>query len=105
MSAAQWMRLDEANLQLSGPLDRHSVVSLWPSLQQWVPTTNVVKCDLQAIERIDSAGMAFLIHVIEHAKKRNCHIMFGFVPAQLGTLFQLSNVESLVAEHIQNYQG
>jgi phospholipid transport system transporter-binding protein len=41
-----------------------------------------------------------LIHLIEHAKNKNCHIMFDFVPEKLRTLFQLSNVEALVAQHI-----
>jgi phospholipid transport system transporter-binding protein len=41
-----------------------------------------------------------LIHLIEHAKSQNCHIMLSFVPEQLMTLIQLSNVESLIEKHI-----
>ncbi|CAM3075045.1 lipid asymmetry maintenance protein MlaB [Vibrio mytili] len=103
-SHAQW-QLNDTKLELTGPLDRDSVPSLWTYAQRWKPSQSELECSLEGIERIDSAGMVMLIHLIEHAKKQNCHIMLSFVPAQLRTLFQLSNVESLVAKHIQNNQG
>ncbi|WP_274883257.1 STAS domain-containing protein [Vibrio harveyi] len=103
-SHSQW-HLQADILKLTGALDRDSVPSLWAVAQQWGPSQTELECSLQEIERIDSAGMVMLIHLLEHAKKQNCHIMLSFVPAQLRTLFQLSNVESLVAKHIQNYQG
>ncbi len=103
-SHSQW-DLTPNNLKLSGTLDRDSVPSLWAQAQQWQPTQGEFECSLQGVERIDSAGMVMLIHLIEHAKKQNCHIMLSSVPAQLRTLLQLSNVESLVNKHIQNYQG
>lgn len=103
-SHAQW-NLTSNNLQLSGALDRDSVPSLWAYAQQWQPDQAEIECSLKDVVRVDSAGMVMLIHLLEHAKKQNCHIMLSFVPAQLRTLFQLSNVESLVDKHIQNYQG
>ncbi|MGR5550019.1 STAS domain-containing protein [Vibrio sp. DNB22_12_1] len=103
-SHSQW-HLQQGSLKLSGALDRDTVPSLWTVAKQWQPSQVAVECSLEEIERIDSAGMVMLIHLIEHAKKQNCHIMLSSVPAQLRTLFQLSNVESLVAKHIQNYQG
>ncbi len=103
-SHAQW-QLQQDTLTLTGALDRDSVPSLWAFAQQWKPSQKELECSLEEIERVDSAGMVMLIHLLEHAKKQNCHIMLSFVPAQLRTLFQLSNVESLVAKHIKNYQG
>ncbi len=103
-SDSQWNMTTNA-LKLSGVLDRDSVPSLWAQAQQWQPAQGEFECSLQDVERVDSAGMVMLIHLIEHAKKQNCHIMLSSVPAQLRTLFQLSNVESLVNKHIQNYQG
>lgn len=103
-SHAQW-NLTTKNLKLSGALDRDSVPSLWAHALQWKPSQAEIECSLEDVVRVDSAGMVMLIHLIEHAKKQNCHIMLSFVPAQLRTLFQLSNVESLVDKHIQNYQG
>ncbi len=103
-SDSQW-NMTTNILKLSGALDRDSVPSLWAQAQQWQPAQGEFECSLQDVERVDSAGMVMLIHLIEHAKKQNCHIMLSSVPAQLRTLFQLSNVESLVDKHIKNYQG
>ncbi len=103
-SDSQWNMTTNA-LKFSGVLDRDSVPSLWARAQQWQPAPGELECSLLEVERVDSAGMVMLIHLIEHAKKQNCHIMLSSVPAQLRTLFQLSNVESLVNKHIKNYQG
>ena len=41
-----------------------------------------------------------LIHLLEHAKKQNCHIILSFVPEQLMTLAALSSAEELFLGHI-----
>lgn len=105
MNHSQWQTLSSREYQLHGDLDRDSVPAIWRILEKWQTTESSVEIDLSHINRVDSAGMVMLIHLLEHAKNQNCHIMLSFVPAQLRTLFQLSNVESLVAKHIQNYQG
>ncbi|MFV0447685.1 MAG: lipid asymmetry maintenance protein MlaB [Vibrio sp.] len=105
MMHPQWQVMDSANAKLTGALDRDKVPHLWQILQQWQPQTERFEVSLQDVERIDSAGMVMLIHLIEHAKKRNCHIMLSFVPEQLSTLFQLSNVDKLMAQHIQISNG
>lgn len=96
------LRMDGNNITLEGSLDRDTVPQLWSALQQWQAKDAKIECSLQALKRVDSAGMAMLLHLIEHAKKQNCHIMLSFVPEQLNTLFELSNVDSIVAEHIKH---
>ena len=85
----QW-HLQAGILKLTGALDRETVPALWVEAQKWQPSQTELECSLLDIERVDSAGMVMLIHLLEHAKKQNCHIMLSFVPAQLRTLFQLS---------------
>lgn len=99
---SQWQAQADKSYQLSGELTRDTVPALWGTLVAWQPTEKMTEVSLAETTRIDSAGMVLLIHLIEHAKKSNCHIMLSFVPHQLRTLFQLSNVENLVAEHIKN---
>jgi phospholipid transport system transporter-binding protein len=101
MSHPQWQVQEPGLVYLSGNLDREQVPALWRDLQQWQPGLQQVTVSLKSVNRVDSAGMVLLIHLIEHAKSKNCHIMFDFVPAQLRTLFQLSNVNSVVAQHIK----
>ncbi|MGF1754998.1 lipid asymmetry maintenance protein MlaB [Vibrio makurazakiensis] len=102
MTHSQWKELNESDFELSGDLDRESVPALWKTLScsKFVQTSAQV--DLKSVKRIDSAGMVMLIHLIEHAKNQNCHIMLSFVPEQLRTLFQLSNIQPLMAEHIKD---
>ncbi len=105
MSHPQWQLTNSELVKLTGALDRDMVPSLWKALQQWKPQNNQIEVSLQDVERVDSAGMVMLIHLIEHAKKQNCHIMLSFVPEQLRTLFQLSNVEHMMAQHVKNSTG
>ena len=100
MSQGQWQQSTDG-YALSGELTRETVPQLWSFLQCWEPNQTELNVSLQQVKRVDSAGMAMLIHLIQHAKKSNCHIMLGFVPNQLQTLFQLSNIESMLLEHIK----
>ncbi len=68
-SHSQW-HLQADILKLTGALDRDSVPSLWAVAQQWRPSQTELECSLQEIERIDSAGMVMLIHLLEHAKSK-----------------------------------
>lgn len=101
MSHAQWAVLTPDTIELSGDLDREAIPELWLVIKQWLPTEEAISVSLEKVDRVDSAGMVLLIHLIEHAKNKNCHIMFDFVPAKLRTLFQLSNVENIVAQHLK----
>ena len=87
-------------ISFKGALDRETVPNLWNKLTEWKPKLEQVKVDLTHVNRIDSAGVVLLLHLIDHAKKQNCHIMLTFVPDQLITLIRLSNVESLFADHL-----
>ncbi|WED26364.1 lipid asymmetry maintenance protein MlaB [Vibrio sp. DW001] len=100
MSECQW-QANANGYALSGELTRDSVPSVWVDIQGWTPTQSECEVSLEQTHRIDSAGMAMLIHLIQHAKNSNCHIMLSFVPEQLRTLFQLSNIETMLVNHIK----
>ncbi|HAS63058.1 MAG TPA: NTP-binding protein [Vibrio sp.] len=97
----QWQQVDDSHCELSGVLNRDSVPELWNQLKTWQPQQTSLEVSLAHVERVDSAGMVMLIHLLEHAKKQNCHIMLSFVPTQLSTLLALSNVDKYIAEHIK----
>ncbi|MGO1297346.1 MAG: STAS domain-containing protein [Vibrio sp.] len=101
MMDSQWHLVSPEQAELHGVLDRDTVPSLWCSLKLWQPDVKQVTVSLASVERVDSAGMAMLIHLIENAKRQNCHIMLSFVPKQLGMLFQLSNIEQMMSQHIK----
>ncbi|MZI92404.1 STAS domain-containing protein [Vibrio sp. CAIM 722] len=105
MSHPQWQIANAQQVLLSGDLDRDTVPELWRELSGWTPSSKQLDVSLESVSRIDSAGMVMLIHLIEHAKQKNCHIMLSSVPEQLRTLFQLSNIEPMMAQHIENSAG
>jgi phospholipid transport system transporter-binding protein len=51
-------RIENGTLHLAGVLDRAAVVDLWPQLARGLGPLR--QLDLQAIERLDSAGLALL---------------------------------------------
>ncbi|ELL9331806.1 lipid asymmetry maintenance protein MlaB [Vibrio fluvialis] len=105
MSHPQWQQRNPEQAELSGALDRDTVPGLWTVLQQWQLQGAHCELSLKSVTRIDSAGMVMLIHLLEHAKKQNCHIMLSFVPEQLRTLFQLSNIDAMMSRHIKQPAG
>lgn len=101
MVDVSWQTEGQHKSALIGSLTRETVPQLWQQLQRWKPQVSQYEVCLKQVERVDSAGMAMLIHLIQHAKNQNCHIMLHFVPNQLLTLFELSNVDELLSQHIQ----
>ena len=102
MTDSQWQKQSDDSYLITGSLSRDSVPKIWQAVQQWQPGSSRIEVNMEQVKRVDSAGMVLLIHLIEHAKKQNCHIMLSFVPKQLKTLFQLSNVEEYLDGHLKN---
>ncbi|HCH01492.1 MAG TPA: STAS domain-containing protein [Vibrio sp.] len=101
MQSRHWREEGEQCASIIGQLTRDTVPELWSQLQAWQPQIAQYEVCLKELDRVDSAGMAMLIHLLQHAKNQNCHIMLTFMPSQLYTLFKLSNIDELFAEHIQ----
>jgi phospholipid transport system transporter-binding protein len=63
------LRQDGSTLHFSGVLDRDAVVALWPAARKAIG--QVQQLDLQAVQRIDSAGLALLAELAEHLPDAN----------------------------------
>ncbi|MCY9846323.1 lipid asymmetry maintenance protein MlaB [Vibrio caribbeanicus] len=100
MTKGNWQKLSSGSYELSGDLTRDTVPSLWDDLQALTFEQSSLTLSLSAVLRVDSSGMVMLIHLLEHAKKQNCHIILSFVPEQLMTLAALSSAEELFLGHI-----
>jgi phospholipid transport system transporter-binding protein len=101
MSCGQWQQQSSLRFSLSGDLTRETVPAIWEHLKTWQPEGSEVEISLEQVSRVDSAGMVMLIHLIERAKAASCHIILSFVPEQMQTLFQLSNIEDMMSDHIK----
>lgn len=101
MAQVQWRDEQQHFASIIGQLTRDTVPELWKTLQSWQPSSEHFEVNLKQLDRVDSAGMVMLIHLLEHAKTQNCHIMLTFMPDQLKTLFKLSNIDEIFLDHIQ----
>ncbi|MDD1782235.1 STAS domain-containing protein [Enterovibrio sp. ZSDZ35] len=83
---------------LSGELDRDTVPPFWIDRANWLPKGESVTLDLAALKRVDSAGMAMLLHLQQLLNENKQTLVLCNIPEQLRVLLQLSNVESLFAD-------
>lgn len=96
-----WKQTSVEVIELSGTLDRNTIPELWQQAKAWPWDTSTLNLDFSRVESSDSAAMALILHIIQHAKKYHCHIMLRSVPDKLLTLFEVSNALPLIAEHLE----
>lgn len=84
---------------LSGRLDRDTVPLFWQTRGQWLCRDASMVIDLSELDRIDSAGMAMLLHLQQVIIERQQKVAFINIPLQLKTLMQLSNVDDFLNEN------
>ncbi|MEZ8142622.1 anti-sigma B factor antagonist [Enterovibrio norvegicus FF-33] len=78
---------------LSGELDRDTVPPFWSRRTDWLPKDSHIVLDLSSVKRVDSAGMAMLLHLQQQLKINQQTLALSNIPSQLKVLLQLSNVE------------
>ncbi|EMM6762587.1 lipid asymmetry maintenance protein MlaB [Pluralibacter gergoviae] len=73
MSSLNWMR-DGGRLSLQGELDQDFLVPLWDARVE--ATRGAETIDISAITRVDTAGVALLVHLVAliRAEGRTVHI-------------------------------
>lgn len=84
-----WTRNGE-RLALQGELDQGTLNSLWQEQAQAMQNVSVI--DLSGVSRVDTAGLALLIHFIEQAKQSGQAVRLDSVSENLRTLVQLYNL-------------
>ncbi len=81
-----------ATLALSGPLDRESLLPLWQQRSELLGDKQVL--DLSALERVDSAGLALLVHLYQQCQARGAFSVIG-AGERLKTLIALYNLDDI----------
>ncbi len=80
---------------LSGELVRDTVPAFWCCRAKWFPSDEHVHLDLSALERVDSAGMAMLLHFQQDLKLNKQRLTIHNIPPKLSVLLELSHVADL----------
>lgn len=90
-----------ASLNLSGNLDRDSLSkdffqSLAKSSAHSVNGAKQLLVSLKSVERVDTAGLAWLINIVRDGKAKNINVTFADVPDKLLHLADLSGAKEIL---------
>lgn len=83
-------------LVLSGELDHAGAVSALPAARRWMAGSGVLRVDLGAVERTESAGVALLLEWLRQARSRGSAIELLNPPAQLRALVRFFDLEAVL---------
>lgn len=84
-----WQR-EAATLHLTGELDSDTVGSLWRQREQIMAGVKVL--DLSGLSRVDTSGLALLIHLVASARRQNVEVALLGATENLQTLTKLYNL-------------
>ncbi|AWQ20255.1 anti-sigma B factor antagonist [Pantoea ananatis] len=88
-----WSR--EANtLRLEGELDRDTLLSLWEQREALVNAVELI--DVSALQRVDSSGLALLVHLREISSQQGGSLRFVGIGDKLQSLVTLYNLQQII---------
>jgi len=91
-----WQEISTTTVELSGELTQRSVGSLLPVNTRLSAYDQELNLELSKLSLVDSAGLAFLIEVQEHATRLNIKLNFSGSTSGLDKLISLYNAQSLL---------
>jgi len=84
------------NAQLIGELTRHTLNMIKPHELATLFSSKEVSLDLAQVDKVDTAGLAWLFSLLEQAHNRACILTYRALPDKLYKLIELSGVEGLL---------
>ena len=81
-----WLREDD-RLILRGELDQETVGALWEKREAAMSEASII--DLYAIDRVDTSGLAMLLHLVQIGRQGGKHVSLAGISDKLTTLAKL----------------
>lgn len=81
-------------LILRGELDRETLLSLWNQRRTLMSQIDVI--DVAGLERVDSAGLAMLVHLREQVEQDGGTLALTGITDRLSTLIALYNLQDII---------
>ncbi|AEX53840.1 lipid asymmetry maintenance protein MlaB [Rahnella aquatilis] len=94
MSDALRWESQPPRLMLHGELDRETLVAFWDVRKKLMP--GVTCLDVSGLERVDSSGLAFLVHLREEASQQGITLTIAGITDRLRTLIALYNLQDII---------
>ncbi|MBE5252737.1 lipid asymmetry maintenance protein MlaB [Mixta mediterraneensis] len=95
----RWQR-NASTLLLSGELDRNTLLSLWQQRETLIKDVDVI--NVAALDRVDSAGLALLVHLREIARAQGTTPRFSGISDKLQSLITLYNLQQIIVSVDKN---
>lgn len=95
----RWQR-NASTLLLSGELDRDTLLSLWQQRETLIKDVDVI--NVAALDRVDSAGLALLVHLREMARAQGTTPRFSGISDKLQSLITLYNLQQIIVSVDKN---
>ncbi|MFG1174097.1 lipid asymmetry maintenance protein MlaB [Erwiniaceae bacterium CAU 1747] len=83
-------------LRLCGELERETLLPLWQQRDELMQQADVI--DVSGLERVDSAGLALLVHLRQIVLLRGKTPHFTGIPDKLHSLITLYNLQEIIAD-------
>lgn len=89
-------QLSEQKLTLIGELSQHTVMTLPKNLLKQSVAQSNLRLDASQVNKVDSAGLAWLLLLIEKANTANCQLTIAHLSDDALKLARLSGVEQFL---------
>lgn len=93
MEPLNW-RIDANRLHLAGELERETLAALWQQREAVMKQIDTI--DVSALERVDSAGLALLVHLRQIALQQGKAPCFTGITDKLRSLIALYNLQQFI---------
>lgn len=81
-------------LILNGCLDRETLLPLWEQRESLLKGVTCV--DVAQLERVDSSGLALLVHLRDFAGRHGVELQISGITDRLRTLVELYNLKGII---------
>ena len=87
------LTISETRAALTGDLTRITVAQFSKKTFQQLFSRDAIALDFAKVDKVDTAGLAWLLLLIEQANKHGCQLNFIHLPSGLVKLAKLSAVD------------
>lgn len=99
MSDSLNWRIDNETVVFDGDLNRETLLPFWKQRQQ-ILTSDIHTLDVAHLVRVDSAGLAMLIHLLDEVTQRPQVLKLTGMTEKLQTLAALYNLQQIIEPYL-----
>lgn len=89
-------KVESGLLRLSGELERETLLPLWQQRDALMQQADII--DVSSLERVDSAGLALLVHLRQIVLQRGKTARFTGITDKLLSLITLYNLQEIITD-------